>query len=574
MMVQRRLAGFVRVAPGRVLATFAAGLAASACGIGQGLMTGLVVRDVLAGRPVSELTGRLVLIGVLVAARSVLVWLRDVAAHWSAAKVKAHLRHALYQQLLRLGPGYAATRGTGKVQATVVDGVEALQAYVGFYLPQVAISIVSPLALAGYLVALDPVVGAIVLAACALVPIAKPFWTKLLGRTGQRHWDAYEHLAARMLDALQGISTLKLLNASGRRGRQLQEDSAALYRATIANLRSSLGIYVVTATVFGIGTAMAAAVGALRFAGGELTAGELLLVLFLAAECFRPLVELQNYWHEGFYGMAAAGGIFDLLDAEPLVREPAQAVAAPTGTIAVELDEVTFTYPGSDRAALVALTATFQAGTTTAIVGRSGAGKSTVVSLLLRLFDPDAGVVRAGGIDLRDLTIADARALTSVVSQDIYLFHGTVRDNLLAARPTATAAELAHAARVAGADELIAGLPLGWETPVGERGASLSGGERQRLAIARAVLRDAPVLVLDEATSSVDGEHEARIQSALAELGAGRTVIVIAHRLSTIAAADHVLVLEGGRLVEEGSGPQLLGRDGHYAQLVAAQRSA
>lgn len=574
MMVQRRLAGLAREAPGRVGATFVAGLAASACSIGQGLATGLVVRDVLAGRPLGELTGLLVTIGALVAARSLLVWIRDVAAHWAAARVKERLRHQLYAKLLDLGPGYVVTRGTGKVQATVVDGVEALQAYIGFYLPQVAVSVISPLALAGFLVALDPVVGGVVVVSCALVPIAKPFWTKVLGRSGQRHWEAYEHLSARMLDALQGITTLKLLNASRRRGQHLQEDSAALYRATIANLRSSLGIYVVTATVFGVGTAMAAALGALRFAGGALTAGELLLVLFLASECFRPLLELQNYWHEGFYGMAASGGIFDLLDAEPLVAEPEHPVPAPTGALDIELDDVDFTYPGSTDAALRNVSATLPAGQTTAVVGRSGAGKSTLVSLLLRLFDPDAGAVRIGGIDLRTLRIADARSLTSVVSQDIYLFHGTIRDNLLVAKPDAAADELDAAVEAAGAAALIAGLAAGWDTVVGERGAALSGGERQRIAIARALLRDAPVLILDEATSSVDGEHEAHIQAALRRVSEGRTVLVIAHRLSTVASADQVLVLEGGRLVETGHGAELIESGGRYAELVAAQRSA
>ncbi|MFV0308748.1 MAG: ABC transporter ATP-binding protein/permease [Desertimonas sp.] len=574
MMVQRRLAGLVREAPGRVAATFAVGLAASACAIGQGLLTGLAVRDVLTGRPLGELTPMLVGIGAFVIARSACIWLRDVTAHWCAAKVKARLRHRLSAQLLRLGPGYVATRGTGKVQATVVDGVEALQAYIGFYLPQVAVSIVSPLALGGFLLALDPVVGTVVVISCALVPLAKPFWTKILGRTGQRHWDAYEHLAARMLDALQGVATLKLLNASERRARALQRDSASLYEATIANLRSSLGIYVITATVFGVGTAMAAAIGALRFTGGELTPGELLLVLFLAAECFRPLLELQNYWHEGFYGMAASGGIFELLDAEPLVDEPSRPAPAPTGPIGLELDDVTFRYPGADRPALDGVSALLPAGTTTAIVGRSGAGKSTVVSLILRLFDPQSGSVRIGGSDVRTLTTTDLRRLTSVVSQDIYLFHGSIRDNLLVADPSADAAALERAARIAGADELIASLPNGWDTEVGERGARLSGGERQRIAIARAVLRDAPVLVLDEATSSVDGEHEARIQTALAEVSAGRTVVVIAHRLSTIANAGQVLVLERGRIVERGRGRELIDAGGEYATLVAAQRSA
>jgi ATP-binding cassette, subfamily C, bacterial CydD len=575
-MVQRRLVGLVRIAPGRVALTFAFALSAAACSIGQGLATGLMVRRVLEGAAVGDLGAYALAIGLLVAGRAALLWARDVTAHWAAATIKARLRHQLYDRLLELGPGYTLTQRTGAVQATVVDGVEALQAYVGFYLPQAAVAMVAPLTLGGFLVALDPVVGLIVLACTAIVPLSRPLWSRLLGERGKKHWDAYEHLAARMLDALQGITTLKMLGAGRRRGDQLQEDSAELYRATVANLRASLGVYTVTATVFGVGTAMAAAVGGLRFAGGSIGMGELLLVLFLANECFRPLTELQNYWHEGFYGMAASGGIFALLDAEPAVRDPEHPAAVPDLEEAqsVELRELTFRYPTGDRPALDGVDVHVPAGKTLAVVGRSGAGKSTIVHLLLRAFDPDAGSVAIGGVDLRDLRIDDTRRLTAVVSQDVYLFCASVRDNLLVARPDATDEELWAAARAAGADSFVAALPDGWDTIVGERGARLSGGERQRLAIARALLKDAPVLILDEATSSVDGANEAAIQAAIDRLTVGRTVVVIAHRLSTVAAADQVVVLDEGRVVEAGPGRELLAAGGAYAELTAAQVSA
>jgi ATP-binding cassette subfamily C protein CydD len=415
-----------------------------------------------------------------------------------------------------------------------------------------------------------------VLACTAVVPLSRPLWSRLLGERGRKHWDAYEALAARMLDAFQGITTLKMLNASRRRGDQLREDSATLYRATVSNLAASLGVYTVTATVFGVGTAMAAAVGGLRFAGGSIEVGELLLVLFLANECFRPLTELQNYWHEGFYGMAASSGIFALLDAEPAIRDPERPAPAPQSGVAqpVELRGVTFRYPTGERPALAGVDLHIPAGETLAVVGRSGSGKTTVVNLLLRYFDPDRGAVRIGGTDLRDLRVADARRLTAVVSQDVYLFCASVRANLLLAKPDASQAELEQAAAAAGAARFIAGLPEGWDTVVGERGASLSGGERQRLAIARALLKDAPVLILDEATSSVDGANEAAIQAALDRLTVGRTVLVIAHRLSTVASADRVLVLDEGRVAETGRGDRLLAAGGHYAELAAAQRSA
>jgi ABC-type multidrug transport system fused ATPase/permease subunit len=207
-------------------------------------------------------------------------------------------------------------------------------------------------------------------------------------------------------------------------------------------------------------------------------------------------------------------------------------------------------------------------------VGRSGAGKTTVVSLLLRFFDPQGGRVLVGGVDVRDLSLDALRSMVAVVSQDTYLFHGTVRHNLQLGRPEADDAALEAAARAANAHDFIAALPLGYDTVVGERGMRLSGGERQRIAIARALLRDAPILVLDEATSSIDAANESEIHAALDRLTAGRTTLVIAHRLSTVRGADRIVLLDAGRAVEDGAHDALLAARGPYAQLVAAQEGA
>ena len=230
-----------------------------------------------------------------------------------------------------------------------------------------------------------------------------------------------------------------------------------------------------------------------------------------------------------------------------------------------------FSYPGGRRPAHDGLSLAVRAGERVGIVGPSGSGKSTVARLLLRFYDPDQGRVLVGGRDVRDLTLDQLRSLIAVVSQDTYLFHGTVEDNLRMGKPDATPAELAAAARAANAEEFIARLPQGYQTVVGERGVRLSGGQRQRIAIARALLRDAPILVLDEALSAVDAESEAVIQEALDRLMQGRTTLIFAHRLSSVIGADRIFALDDGRVAETGTHAELMARRGAYHRLMAAQ---
>ncbi len=574
-MLQRRLLGLVRQAPLQVTLTVVLALCATACAVGQALVIATILRRVFQQAPLAGLYGLAAAAVGLVAARAALLCARDLSGHWTAAVIKTRLRDRLYSHLLDLGPGFTLLRRSGDLQATVADGVEAIQAYIGFYAPQAAVAVIAPLVLVGIMISIDPVVGLVVLGGALVVPIARPLWRKILGVRGKRTWDAWAALAARMLDALQGMVTLKTLNASKRHGEDLREYSAELYRATVGNLAVNLSVHAVVNLAFSVGTAMAVATGAIRLASGQLDFASLLIILVLAAECFQPLVELQTYWHEGFYGIAASSGIFGLLDAEPLVTDPPspreiEVRSAP----AVTFSDVTFRYPGNDQPALDGVSFAVAPGSTLAVVGRSGSGKTTVSSLLLRFFDPQSGSVRVDGVGLRELPVASARALSSVVSQDVYLFHGSVADNLRLARPGASDDEIVAAAEAANAHEFIAALPAGYETMVGERGATLSGGERQRIAIARALLKDAPILVLDEATSSVDAANEAAIQEALARLTRGRTTLVIAHRLSTVARADQMIVLDRGRVAEAGAPADLLARRGHYARLVAAQRGA
>ena len=574
MMIHRRIVGLT-VGVRRLLAlSIALGLAISATWVAQGVLVALIVRRIFDGADWTAIAGFVAAVAGLTLLRAALIFVREVMAKRVAAAVKSRLRSRLFAQLLLLGPGYLEHTETGRVQSALVDGVEALEAYVGYYLPHAVVSVVVPICIVGFIVLLDPLIGAVVLALALAVPLIPRIWDRVLGEYGQRHWAAYSSLDARFVDSMQGMVTLKALNASERRGDELRGASQALYRATMSQLSISMIRNGLVGFAMSGGVALAVGIGSFQVAAGELGIAALLIILFLSAECFRPLVELDVYWHAGYMGISASTGIFELLDTEPGVRDAATrrtGVAAPPGG-AIALHNVTFGYSSDARPALADVSLDIREGEIVALVGRSGAGKTTVASLVLRFFDPQEGRLTFGETDFRDIPLDGLRQHIGYVSQDTYLFYGTIEDNLRIGRPEATAGAIRDAARKANIHAFIESLPDGYDTIVGERGATLSGGERQRIAIARALLKDAPVLILDEATSNLDGANEAAIREALSVLTRGRTTIVIAHRLSSVVHADRVVVLDNGRVVESGQHGDLVSRGGHYDQLVRAQQ--
>ncbi|HEY1002377.1 MAG TPA: ABC transporter ATP-binding protein, partial [Streptosporangiaceae bacterium] len=310
----------------------------------------------------------------------------------------------------------------------------------------------------------------------------------------------------------------------------------------------------------------------LPFTASAMTIGTLIAFTTLQNTLFRPVTGLLNTSVSVISSLALFARIFEYLDLPVEVDEPTRPVSIDPATVTghVTFDAVGFTYPGADRPALAGIDLDVPAGSTLALVGETGSGKTTLGSLVARLYDPSAGTVRIDGVDVRDMRLADLAAIVGVVSQETYLLHTTVRENLRYARPGATDREIETAARAAQIHELIAGLPDGYDTMVGSRGHRFSGGEKQRIAIARTLLRDPRVLVLDEATSALDTETERAVQKAFDTLARGRTTITIAHRLSTVRDADQIVVLDHGRIVESGDHGSLLASDGRYAELAAA----
>src|SRR4051812_21793344 len=573
MYFDRRLFAMTRGLRLRIVLSALVGLAALPVSLARLALSGVVIASVIRGVPVQALLGTLGLIAVLIVLRALLQYWKDDVANRTAAEMKIRLRSSLYAHVLELGPGPFDQRRTGEVLLALVEGVEMLETFFGQYLPQLLVAALTPLIVFAFMLLLDPPTACIFLV-FALFTLVLPWvfhrWNEssaMFRRT------AYGALGNDFLDGVQGLATLKIFGQSRAHGARLAERSRALYRSTMKVLAANIATSGVTMLGISAGAALALGWGAVRVQQGELPLQTLVIVLLLGVEVFRPLRELTALYHRGMIAMSATKAIYGLLDAPPEVCDPAPdaAVADAAPRPEVRFEGVTFGYTGRWGAALADVSFTLGAGETLGVVGPSGAGKSTLVWLLLRLFDPQAGRILLGGHDLRALPLDVLRRQIAVVAQDTYLFHGTVAENLRYGKPDATTAELEAAARAANAHEFIEALPRGYDTVVGERGARLSGGQRQRLAIARAILKDAPLLVLDEALSSVDSENEAAIQEALDRLQQGRTTLVIAHRLSSVIGADRILVLDEGRLVESGQHAELLAGGGVYARLMAGQ---
>jgi thiol reductant ABC exporter CydD subunit len=539
------------------VAAVAVGVASTLCLVVQAVVLGVVVQRAFLGHwHLDRLVAMLVLLAGAFLARAGLAWLGELAAHRTSASVTSALRRQLLSRAVALGPSWLAGERTGELTSAATQGVEALEVYFARYLPTAVVGAIAPPLLLAWVLWADWPSFLILAVTVSVIPV----FMVLLGLESKRHaeaqWSRLSGLAAAFYDLVQGLATLRAFNRQ-KAGRQSLENAAEDFRAsTMSTLRiaflSSLALEVLSA----VGTALVALFLGLRLLDGSLHLGVALAVLVLAPEVYLPLRRAAAEFHSSAAGQAAADRILDVLD-EPETEQASKGSVADLGpgraTVGFSRAEIRVSglkvsYLGREGPVLDGLDLELAPGEHVAVTGESGSGKSTLLAVLLRFIEPVAGEISAGGLEMRAVPVELWRREISWVPQRPYLVRGTIADNIRLADAGAKEADLARAVEQSGLSELVARLPRGLATPVGEAGVGLSTGERQRIAIARAVLKDAPLVLLDEPTAHLDAGRESSLAETLGPWLETRTVLVAAHRLGLVGRVDRILALAGGRL--------------------------
>lgn len=534
-------------------------------------LAGVIDMVFLQGQGAAAAAPSLWLLAGLACLRALLTYREEVLAFTLAAAVKTAVRERLTRHVFRLGPVALANQPAGELVTILSEGVENLEAYFAKYLPQLGKAVCIPVLILVIVWPLDRTTAAIMLVTAPLIPVFMVLIGKAAERMNQRQWETLNRLGAHFLDVLSGLTTLKLFGRSLEQVNIITRISREFRDATLDVLRVAFLSALALELLATISTALVAVALGLRLLYGEIAFMQAFFLLLLAPEYYLPLRLLGSQFHAGMAGKTAAADIVRILSLTGGERISGQQRLLSPRRISLAFNEVQAVYREGNRPALHGISFTLEAGRHLAIVGPSGAGKSTVAALLLGFIRPAAGTILINDQDLSTLDSAEWLRHVAYVPQRPHVFQGTVAENIRLSRPDAPLAAVMEAAKAAGAHEFISSLPAGYDTLVGDGGRGLSGGESQRLAIARAFLQDAPLLILDEAARGLDVAAQARLDQALARLLQGRTAIIIAHRLATVRQADQILVLAEGTLAESGTPAELMQRQGAYSRLLAAQ---
>jgi ATP-binding cassette, subfamily C, bacterial CydD len=512
----------------------------------QAALIAKIVAQAFTGASLSDVSFDLLLLTLTFVGRSVLAWVFEVAGRRAASTVLSELRLTLVETRLRNQPMALDGSEAGEIAATAVQGVDGLEAYFARYLPQVVLAVLVPLAVLALVAAIDPWSAGLMLLTLPLVPVF--MW--LIGRyTEERtreRWLALRLLSSHFLDVARGLPTLRAFNRGREQASVLAGVGERYRQTTMGTLRVAFLSSAVLELAATLGVALVAVTVGVRLVNGGLGLQAGLTVLVLAPELYLPVRQLAAQFHASADGLAVAERMFALLDAPPATAASGKLIAPSPLDAPVQLEGVSFAYPSRAGLVLDGLDFELLPGETIALVGPSGSGKSTVASLLLRFAEPVSGRVTVGGLDLAHCRSDLWRRQIAWVPQHPTIFRGTVGDNIRLGNPGAAERSIRDAAVLAGADRFVQALPFGYETLLGDGGRPLSAGERRRIALARAFVRDAPLVILDEPTADLDRTSAAVVAEAVERLRSGRMVLLIAHRPELVEHVDRVVTLEGG----------------------------
>jgi ATP-binding cassette, subfamily C, bacterial CydD len=536
-----------RARPVRLLlaADVVLGVSAAILVLIQATLLAWIVAQAFAGASLADVSSELGVLGIVFAGRAALTWGFEVAGRRAASSVLSGLRLGLIERRLRHEPTALDGTEAGEIAASAVQGVDSLEAYFARYLPQVVLAVTVPLAVLAWVVRIDAASAGVMLLTLPLVPVF--MW--LIGRyTEERtreQWDALRLLSTHFLDVVRGLPTLRAFNRGRAQMAVIADMSDGYRRRTMATLRVGFLSGAVLELAATLGVALVAVTVGVRLADGGLGLQAGLTVLVLAPELYLPLRQLAAQFHASADGLAVAERMLTLLDAPASAPRGGRLVAPSPAEAPVRLEQVSFAYPSRPNLVLDRLDLELEPGETVALVGASGAGKTTVASLLLRFAEPSAGRITAGGIDLADCRTEPWRRLIAWVPQRPTVFRGTAAENIRLGDPGASELRIRDAAALAGADRFLSALPSGYDTLLGDGGRPLSAGERRRVALARAFVRDAPLVILDEPTADLDRTSAEVVAEAIERLRVGRTVLLIAHRPELVQRADRIVALSG-----------------------------
>lgn len=491
-------------------------------------------------------------------------------SHVTAYRVMHKLLTRVYNHLQNLSHSFFNRQRTGSLMARSINDIEAIEDFIAHGIPETALAAVIPVSMIGVLFYLNPDLALI---AILPIPLAAFLVYRYVSKV-RAVWHAVRErlseLAALVQDNLSGIAVIKSFARERECARHVATRSETFHERLIAaNMISLLPAGIIEATG-GLGIVLVIWSGGTMALDGFISVADLFVFIVYMGHIYQPFLQLASFNDVLQKAAASTDRVFELLSVQSEITDAPHVSVPDTMTYRIHVDNLTFGYDPKTPV-LRNIDIHLEEGNILALVGPTGAGKSTLANLLPRFYDPQQGAIRIGGHDVRDLPLAFLRKSIASVHQDVFLFHGTVYENLIFGRPDATENDVYEASRAANADDFIRELSEGYDTLIGERGVRLSGGQKQRLSIARALLKDAPILILDEATSSVDVETEALIQEALSRLTQNRTTLVIAHRLSTVRHAHTIAALDNGYLVETGDHETLIAQNGLYARMVRAQ---